>query len=74
MSGDEKMISQGSELGPTQVRPEPNGAYRTAGQATCFVCYMKDGWYVETRSDEYGPFQTLRDAENFVQADLTVKQ
>jgi len=26
---------------------------------------MGEGWYVETPQDEYGPFQSLRDAENY---------
>ncbi len=62
------MISRCSNHTPTQVRPELNGTYQVASKIEHFVCYMRDGWYVETRYDEYGPFQSLREAEDFCES------
>ena len=30
-----------------------------------FICFMNEGWYVESREGEFGPFDSLREAENF---------
>jgi len=59
------MISRCSNHNPTQAKPERYGSYQNPPGNDHFVCYMGDGWYVETRRNEYGPFQSLRDAEDF---------
>jgi hypothetical protein len=30
-----------------------------------FICFTNDGWYVESREGEFGPFENLKDAEDF---------
>ena len=30
-----------------------------------FICLMNEGWYVESREGEFGPFDDLKDAEDF---------
>jgi len=30
-----------------------------------FICFMNEGWYVESREGEFGPFDSLREAEDF---------
>jgi len=59
------MFSRSFNLKPNQVRPEPCGSNREVVSSEHFVCYMGEGWYVETPQKEYGPFQSLRDAENY---------
>ena len=36
-----------------------------------FICFMKDGWYVQNRRGEAGPFDSLREAEIFCSAEST---
>ena len=30
-----------------------------------FICFTNDGWYVESREGEFGPFESLKEAEDF---------
>ena len=30
-----------------------------------FICSTNDGWYVESREGEFGPFESLKAAEDF---------
>ena len=59
------MISRYSNPNPTKIKPEFYRPQHGALDIQHFICYMGDGWYVETRQSEYGPFQSLRDAEDF---------
>ena len=34
-------------------------------QVDHFIYVMDGDWYIESRSGEYGPFQNIRDAEQF---------
>ena len=36
-----------------------------------FICFMKDGWYVQNSRGEAGPFDNLREAETFCSAETT---
>jgi len=59
------MFSRSFNLNSNQAKPESYRSNRKVVNSEHFVCYMGEGWYVETPQDEYGPFQSLRDAENY---------
>lgn len=59
------MFSRSLSLTANQVESESYGSNREVVNSEHFVCHMGEGWYIETSQDEYGPFQSLRDAENY---------
>jgi len=47
---------------PTEACPLSQASHDQNG----FICYLDDGWYVESRDGEFGPFPDLGAAENFL--------
>ncbi len=44
------------------------GALGNPAEIDSFICLMDDGWYVEYRDGENGPFASLREAQTYWEA------
>jgi len=60
-----EMSSRLLKSNPDLVTPKGYDLNLTLPEIGFFICNLGDGWYVETRLKEYGPYQNLRDAEDF---------
>ena len=54
-----------SEDRVSQVDGNAGGSWYKGFEDEQFVCFTGEGWYVESREGEFGPFQSLKDAEDF---------
>jgi hypothetical protein len=55
------------------ARVGSNDSMRQAWQ-DWFICLMSNGWYIETREGEFGPYQSVGDAMEFCEKKFIARE
>ncbi len=54
-----------SEKRAGSVNGDAGGNWYKGFEDEQFICTTDEGWFVESREGEFGPFDSLKDAEDF---------